>query len=389
MDMNSTQRQGNFVLHVRQDSDTDLEQLFKNSVSTNKDIPRSKPFRDRKLPASFFRPPPSLETDQTAPIHTRARSLPSNIGQIAQDQVILQQQQLQQQHPQNNFLLTPSHQRTQSYGTLESNYLPSGCEMRTTASGQKYYINHQNQSTSWQDPRKAQSMTVLPANPQNLLMDDLPEGWERAVTAEGEVYFINHQTKTTSWFDPRLNRPNNNLLLGGTNIQYYQQEKRHRQQQIQNQLLEREFLIHQRMNGQHTDSVLNNNSLINNLVREKYTAHMNSSVLGRGSSVDSGLDGMESYLTSTSTDGLNDMDTADVDRNNQFDKNTSMEQGICFNNRLPEFFDSLQASNVDLDILEDGSELSSDLEAINTEALNDVDMILSPNNKPNAYMTWL
>lgn len=35
-------------------------------------------------------------------------------------------------------------------------------------------------------------------------MGPLPEGWERAETEEGEVYFINHQNRTTSWFDPRI-----------------------------------------------------------------------------------------------------------------------------------------------------------------------------------------
>ncbi|XP_076323816.1 uncharacterized protein LOC143232362 [Tachypleus tridentatus] len=32
----------------------------------------------------------------------------------------------------------------------------------------------------------------------------LPEGWEQACTPEGEVYFINHNDCTTSWLDPRL-----------------------------------------------------------------------------------------------------------------------------------------------------------------------------------------
>lgn len=35
----------------------------------------------------------------------------------------------------------------------------------------------------------------------------LPEGWEQALTETGEVYFINHIDRTTSWSDPRLNDP--------------------------------------------------------------------------------------------------------------------------------------------------------------------------------------
>lgn len=41
---------------------------------------------------------------------------------------------------------------------------------------------------------------------QNLQNLPLPEGWEQAVTLEGEVYFINHNERTTSWFDPRLRK---------------------------------------------------------------------------------------------------------------------------------------------------------------------------------------
>jgi len=34
----------------------------------------------------------------------------------------------------------------------------------------------------------------------------LPDGWEQAVTPEGEQYYINHNDRTTSWFDPRLRK---------------------------------------------------------------------------------------------------------------------------------------------------------------------------------------
>uniref|UniRef100_A0A1I8NXU6 WW domain-containing protein n=1 Tax=Stomoxys calcitrans TaxID=35570 RepID=A0A1I8NXU6_STOCA len=41
----------------------------------------------------------------------------------------------------------------------------------------------------------------------------LPEGWEQALTETGEVYFINHIDRTTSWNDPRLNDPRFPLLI--------------------------------------------------------------------------------------------------------------------------------------------------------------------------------
>jgi protein yorkie len=41
----------------------------------------------------------------------------------------------------------------------------------------------------------------------------LPSGWEQSFTAEGEVYFINHNNQTTSWADPRLAKPNQTHAL--------------------------------------------------------------------------------------------------------------------------------------------------------------------------------
>lgn len=37
----------------------------------------------------------------------------------------------------------------------------------------------------------------------------LPEGWEEAITVSNETYFINHQNRTTSWLDPRIRKSNN------------------------------------------------------------------------------------------------------------------------------------------------------------------------------------
>ncbi|XP_005177963.1 transcriptional coactivator yorkie [Musca domestica] len=41
----------------------------------------------------------------------------------------------------------------------------------------------------------------------------LPEGWEQAMTETGEVYFINHIDRTTSWNDPRLSDPRFPILI--------------------------------------------------------------------------------------------------------------------------------------------------------------------------------
>lgn len=36
----------------------------------------------------------------------------------------------------------------------------------------------------------------------------LPEGWEQAFTETGDIYFINHIDRTTSWDDPRIREYN-------------------------------------------------------------------------------------------------------------------------------------------------------------------------------------
>ncbi|XP_009862838.1 PREDICTED: yorkie homolog, partial [Apaloderma vittatum] len=72
---------------------------------------------------------------------------------------------------------------------------------------------HIDQTTTWQDPRKAmlsQMNVTAPTSPsvqQNIMNSasgPLPDGWEQAMTQDGEIYYINHKNKTTSWLDPRL-----------------------------------------------------------------------------------------------------------------------------------------------------------------------------------------
>lgn len=247
-------------------------------------------------------------------------------------------------------------------------------------------------------------MTTLPssAQAQQATMGPLPEGWEQAVTPEGEVYFINHQTKTTSWFDPRLNRQNQSSAsptpnMNAQNIQFLQAEKRQRQQQ----LLEQQLLRHRQQINSAQHPSLNSSSMLNNLVREKYANHpMNANVgiHGRVESVDSGIEGMGAFLTppSSEVDSMNEveMDGSRIPTNNFNSKNStnpqsSQDMRLNHNNRLPEFFDSMQGTNVDLGILEGENDMGAGLEGINSEVLGDVDMMLSPNQKSDNFLTWL
>ncbi|KAK7685350.1 hypothetical protein QCA50_011714 [Cerrena zonata] len=94
--------------------------------------------------------------------------------------------------------------------SVTSNFtpLPSGWEERYTPEGRPYFVNHNNRTTSWNDPRmpagtmpRQNVVTQLQAASQ---LGPLPSGWEMRITAAGRIYFVDHNTKTTSWDDPRV-----------------------------------------------------------------------------------------------------------------------------------------------------------------------------------------
>lgn len=72
--------------------------------------------------------------------------------------------------------------------------MPPGWTSEKTPTGQIYFINHNNQTTTWDDPRRAYIIQTIP----------LPAGWEECKSVNGEAYYINHNTKSTQWEDPRL-----------------------------------------------------------------------------------------------------------------------------------------------------------------------------------------
>lgn len=40
--------------------------------------------------------------------------------------------------------------------------------------------------------------------PSDQNLGPLPPGWEEAVSPAGEKFFINHNAQTTTWYDPRI-----------------------------------------------------------------------------------------------------------------------------------------------------------------------------------------
>lgn len=83
-------------------------------------------------------------------------------------------------------------------------------EMRTTQQGQVYFYHIPSGVSTWHDPRIPRDF-----DSQNLALDSLgplPSGWEQRKTASGRVYYVDHNNRTTQFTDPRLNGQIINLI---------------------------------------------------------------------------------------------------------------------------------------------------------------------------------
>jgi len=271
------------ILHVREDSASELEALFDISLNKMPQKHLQVPLRMRNLPESFWKPPtfgsksPSVHSRENSldnslsqgpfspgPIpspgpptigshHSRANSCPATLGQTLA---------VAQQH-QNHALNQQSHHlRQHSYdvgGGDDLGPLPPGWEKATTPTGQIYFMNHITKTTQWEDPRKAinnqrlkqlngtasprSAVSPLPQNAQGQLqLGELPHGWEQSVTEQGEVYFIHHQTKKTTWFDPRIPIASQQPLKhGGQSNEGFNQTLDHERKLIELKLKQQEL----------------------------------------------------------------------------------------------------------------------------------------------------
>ncbi|XP_062502781.1 uncharacterized protein LOC134179825 isoform X2 [Corticium candelabrum] len=69
--------------------------------------------------------------------------------------------------------------------------LPVGWEVARTATGWKYYINHNMATTHWSHPGE---------------LEELPDGWEKIQSAKYGTYYVNHIFKQTQYERPRRPR---------------------------------------------------------------------------------------------------------------------------------------------------------------------------------------
>nr|XP_020454164.1 transcriptional coactivator YAP1-like isoform X2 [Monopterus albus] len=140
---------GQQVVHVRGDSQTELEALFNAVMNPGKagKQPASLPMRMRKLPDSFFRQPdPRGHSRQASsdggvcssltPHHVRAHSSPASLPV--------------------NSLSTQAADVAVTPNIPDDVPLPHGWEMAKTPTGQRYFLNHLDKTTTWHDPRLSQ-----------------------------------------------------------------------------------------------------------------------------------------------------------------------------------------------------------------------------------------
>ncbi|KAM3601489.1 uncharacterized protein V6R79_013666 [Siganus canaliculatus] len=149
---------GQQIVHVRGDSQTELEALFSAVMNPSKATrqPASLPMRMRKLPDSFFRQPDSRGHSRQAssdggvcgsltPHHVRAHSSPASLPV--------------------NSLSTQASDATATPIIPDDMPLPHGWEMAKTPTGQRYFLNHLEKTTTWHDPRLSQLQTAAAQHP--------------------------------------------------------------------------------------------------------------------------------------------------------------------------------------------------------------------------------
>ncbi|XP_076969263.1 transcriptional coactivator YAP1 isoform X5 [Tamandua tetradactyla] len=438
---------GHQIVHVRGDSETDLEALF-NAVMNPKtaNVPQTVPMRLRKLPDSFFKPPePKSHSRQAStdagtagaltPQHVRAHSSPASLqlgavspGTLTSTGVVSGPATAP----------TAQHLRQSSFEIPDDVPLPAGWEMAKTSSGQRYFLNHIDQTTTWQDPRKAmlsQLNATAPTSPpvQQSMMTSasgpLPDGWEQAMTQDGEIYYINHKNKTTSWLDPRLDprfamnqrisqsapvkqppplapqSPQGGVMGGGNSNQ--QQQMRLQQLQMekerlrlkQQELLRQELALRSQLPTLEQDGGTQNPVSSPGMSQELRTMTTNSSdpflnsgtYHSRDESTDSGLS-MSSYsVPRTPDDFLNSVD--EMDTGDTINQSTLPSQ----QNRFPDYLEAIPGTNVDLGTLEgdgmniEGEELMPSLqEALSSDILNDMESVLAATKlDKESFLTWL
>ncbi|XP_074819888.1 WW domain-containing transcription regulator protein 1 isoform X2 [Natator depressus] len=380
---------GQQVIHVTQDLDTELEALF-NSVMN----PKPSSWRKKILPESFFKEPDSGSHSRQS--STDSGSHPPRLAAAGAQHV--------RSHSSPASLLgagagaTPSpaqqhaHLRQQSYDVTDELPLPPGWEMALTHTGQRYFLNHIEKITTWQDPRKTMNQPLNHMNHHPAATSTPVPQRSMAMSQPNLVMNHQHQQQMTpSTAMSQQSHPTQNPQGGLLNMpnalttQQQQQQKlrlqriqmeRERIRMRQEELLRQEAALCRQL-PMESETMAPVQTAVNTpaMTQDIRTITNNGSdpFLNREQSTDSGL-GLGCYsIPTTPEDFLSNVDEMDTGETvAQTPMNVSSQQ-----TRFPDFLDCLPGTNVDLGTLE-----SEDLIPI----LNDVESVL---NKSEPFLTWL
>ncbi|KAK1162553.1 WW domain-containing transcription regulator protein 1 isoform X1 [Acipenser oxyrinchus oxyrinchus] len=386
---------GQQVIHVAQDLDTDLEQLF-NSVMN----PKPSSWRKKLLPESFFKEPESGSHSRQS--STDSGSLPPRLTvQHVRSHSSPASLQLGTGASGTPSPAQHAHLRQQSFDVADELQLPPGWEMAFTPSGQRYFLNHMEKITTWQDPRKtmSQAMNQMSLHPP---ATSTPMQQRSMAMSQPNLVMNHHhqqqqqQQMTTSPPVSQQNLPTPNAQAGMMNLpnaltaqQQLQQKMRLQRIQLererirmrQEELMRQEVALCRQL-PMESDNMAQVQTAVNTpaMTQDMRTMPTNGSdpflnsgpYHSREQSTDSGL-GLGCYsIPTTPEDFLNNVD--------EMDTGESMAQttmSVNHQSRFPDFLDSLPGTNVDLGTLE-----GEDLIPI----LNDVESVL---NKSEPFLTWL
>ncbi|KGL96795.1 Yorkie, partial [Charadrius vociferus] len=281
------------------------------------------------------------------------------------------------------------HLRQSSFEIPDDVPLPPGWEMAKTPSGQRYFLNHIDQTTTWQDPRKAmlsQMNVTAPTSPsvqQNIM-----------------------NSASVKQPPPLAPQSPQGGVMGGSSSNQ-QQQMRLQQLQMEKErlrlkhqeLLRQELALRSQLPTMEQDGGSQNPVSSPGMSQELRTMTTNSSdpflnsgtYHSRDESTDSGLS-MSSYsVPRTPDDFLNSVDEMDTG------DSISQSNMPSHQNRFPDYLEAIPGTNVDLGTLEgdgmniEGEELMPSLqEALSSDILNDMESVLAATKlDKESFLTWL